>query len=146
MLSCSKSPPLRESAGWCAPLVPKRDHNHPDKGPKMTILYRMTEKINIWLAWHLPRSVVYWAGIRMGAHATSGCWGNECPSETLFITVLKRWEGSNEPTELASPVGAPWAADREGNISPFPELSEYYSSQPVDPPPASAEPEDAAGR
>src|SRR5215472_5250918 len=111
----------------------------------MLTLYRLQEKINTWIAFHLPRGIVYWAAIRMGAHATCGCWGHENPTELLFIDALKRWEASNEPTELASPTGAPWAPDPSGSISPFPELSEHCSSQQEDQTPASAEPEDAAG-
>ena len=46
----------------------------------------------IFLAYHLPRRVAYWAAIRVGAHATCGEWGNESPTEVSMMTILKRWE------------------------------------------------------
>jgi len=111
-----------------------------------SIYYRLREKSLIWIAWHLPWDLVYWCTIRIGAHATQGEWGHECPSNLLYFTALARWEQKdNSPIELASPIGAPWAPDHEGNISPFPELSEHYSFEQEDPTPASAEHEASAG-
>ena len=52
----------------------------------------MSEKIWIWLAWKLPRSLVYWAAIRLGAHATQNQWENESPPDLLMMDALKRWK------------------------------------------------------
>jgi hypothetical protein len=50
------------------------------------------EKLWIWLAWKLPKPLVYWATIRLGAHATQDQWGNESPTDLLMMTALKRWD------------------------------------------------------
>jgi hypothetical protein len=52
----------------------------------------MSEKIWIWLAWHLPRPLVYWAAIRMGAHATQDPYSDQIAPDLLFIDALKRWK------------------------------------------------------
>lgn len=52
------------------------------------------------LAWALPRDVAYWAAIRVGAYATQGKWGNESPTDLLFMDALKRWERQEEPEKL----------------------------------------------
>lgn len=44
------------------------------------------------VVWHLPRSVVYWAAIRVGANATTGEYSNQVVPDLLFSDALKRWE------------------------------------------------------
>lgn len=46
-----------------------------------------------WIAWHLPRSVVYWCGVRLFAEATSGRYGNESPDEVSVMDALRRHGG-----------------------------------------------------
>ncbi len=64
----------------------------------MDILYefkKLREKLVMWFVWKLPRRLVYWATIRLWAHATTcpeGC--NETPDETNFFDALRRWETS----------------------------------------------------
>jgi hypothetical protein len=50
------------------------------------------ETLVCWIVWHLPRSLVYWATIRLFAHATTGRWGSETPDSVTIWTALKRWE------------------------------------------------------
>jgi len=52
----------------------------------------MTEKTVIWIAWHLPRSLVYWCAIRFGVHATTGKYGSQIVPELYFTDAMKRWE------------------------------------------------------
>lgn len=40
----------------------------------------------------LPRRVVYWATIRLWAHATSGPWSSTIATELRVDEALKRWE------------------------------------------------------
>ena len=63
------------------------------------------ERFYIWLAWRLPRTLVYWAAIRLGANATQEVYlgGPEyslehqveslaCSvPELLFLDALDRW-------------------------------------------------------
>jgi hypothetical protein len=51
----------------------------------------MKEKILTWIAWRLPRSLVYWATIRAGAHASTGEHSSQIVPEMTFLDVLKRW-------------------------------------------------------
>lgn len=52
----------------------------------------MKEKIVMWIAWRLPKSIVYWCSIRLGANATQNKYSNQIVPELLFIDALKRWE------------------------------------------------------
>jgi hypothetical protein len=46
----------------------------------------VSERIAIWLAWKLPRSLVYWCYVRMAI------WGyGENPTEQSVIEPMKRW-------------------------------------------------------
>jgi hypothetical protein len=52
----------------------------------------MTDKLRMWIAWHMPRSIVYWCAIRVGAHATQGKYSNQNVPELLFMDALQRWQ------------------------------------------------------
>ena len=52
----------------------------------------MTERIKMAIVWHLPRWIVYWSTIRLGAHATTGEYGDTNPTEMPFMTALERWD------------------------------------------------------
>lgn len=45
----------------------------------------------IWLAWRLPRRLVYFAAIRFGAHATTGEHGNTVVPDLTYMDALERW-------------------------------------------------------
>jgi hypothetical protein len=51
----------------------------------------MTEDFWMRLAWLMPRSLVYWCAIRLGAHATQGQYSSQVVPELLFMDALKRW-------------------------------------------------------
>lgn len=51
----------------------------------------MREKFWTWLAWKMPRRLVYWCSIRLGAHATTGEFGNTVVPELTFVDALERW-------------------------------------------------------
>lgn len=53
------------------------------------------DKIAMWIAWHLPRWLVYWCAIRLNAHATQGVWGNESPNDISIMDALGRWDVSS---------------------------------------------------
>lgn len=44
------------------------------------------------IAWWLPRSVVMWAYIRVGAHATTGQHANTIVPELGMMEALERWD------------------------------------------------------
>jgi hypothetical protein len=57
---------------------------------------RWLEKLRWAVARLLPRWLVYMAGIRMMTHATTGSFGNTDVADVRAMTVLRRWELSNE--------------------------------------------------
>ena len=58
----------------------------------MKYLYReYKEKLLLAVVWRLPKPIVYWCAVRLGANATQGQYGNESPTDLNFMTALKRW-------------------------------------------------------
>ena len=53
---------------------------------------RIKEKIIMCIVWHLPKWLIYWATIRLMAHATTGKYGNTIVPELEAMEALKRWE------------------------------------------------------
>jgi len=53
---------------------------------------RQKEKLAVFIAWRLPRRLVLWCAIRVGAHATQGQYSNQVVPELLFMDAIKRWE------------------------------------------------------
>lgn len=49
------------------------------------------EKFWMWLAWKLPRSLVYWCVARAGAHGTQGKYSNTEVGRLTMIETLERW-------------------------------------------------------
>lgn len=45
-----------------------------------------------WVAYRLPRRVVYFAAIRLGAHATTGEYDTTMVPELKFVDALERWQ------------------------------------------------------
>ena len=53
--------------------------------------YRWKEKLQMWVAWKLPRWLVMWAAVRLGAEATTtGGYVGTVP-DMRFMDALKRW-------------------------------------------------------
>ena len=51
----------------------------------------LREKVEMKVAWLMPKRVAYWCAIRLGAFATVGKYGNESPSGLKFMDALERW-------------------------------------------------------
>lgn len=49
------------------------------------------EKFWLKLAWLMPRKLVYWCAIRLGANATQGEYSNQIVPELNFMDAIKRW-------------------------------------------------------
>jgi hypothetical protein len=52
----------------------------------------MREKLTMWLAFRLPRRLVMWCAVRLGAHATQGRYSSQVVPDLLFMDALKRWD------------------------------------------------------
>ncbi len=53
---------------------------------------RFKEKVVMKIAWSLPKSLVYWSGIRLMSHATIGQWSNQIVPDLTVVEALTRWE------------------------------------------------------
>ncbi len=45
----------------------------------------------VWLAWKLPKGLVYWASIRLMAHATQGVYGSTIVPELTAMEAIQLW-------------------------------------------------------
>lgn len=50
------------------------------------------DKILNWIAWKLPCKIVYFAAIRLMAHATMGKYSNTIVPNISGMDAIKRWE------------------------------------------------------
>jgi hypothetical protein len=61
------------------------------------LVSRRREALVRWVAWHLPRELVKWCYYRVGAHATTGKYGNTNVSELGMMDAIKRWDEPHVP-------------------------------------------------
>jgi hypothetical protein len=54
---------------------------------------KLSERFLWWIAWHLPKPIVYLATVRLAAHATSGKYGDTEVPALKVMDALDRWEG-----------------------------------------------------
>ena len=52
----------------------------------------LKEKLMMKIAWKMPKWLVYFCAIRLGANATTGEHENQIVPELNFMDALKRWE------------------------------------------------------
>uniref|UniRef100_A0A6M3XZD9 Uncharacterized protein n=1 Tax=viral metagenome TaxID=1070528 RepID=A0A6M3XZD9_9ZZZZ len=45
-----------------------------------------------WIAWKIPKLLVYWCAIRVGAYATTGEYSNQEVPILTFMEALRRWQ------------------------------------------------------
>ena len=55
-------------------------------------LNKWREKFLMWIAWHLPKSIVMWCAIRVTAHATTGEYETQIVPDLTAMDAVKRWE------------------------------------------------------
>lgn len=60
-------------------------------------IHRPAEKLMLWFVWKLPRKLVMWCYLRVGAHATTGRFGNTIATDITMMEALKRWDEPNTP-------------------------------------------------
>jgi len=53
---------------------------------------RKVDKLCQWIAWKLPKRIAMWTYVRVGAHATTGKYGDTVLPEITMMEALKRWE------------------------------------------------------
>jgi hypothetical protein len=55
----------------------------------------MREQLAMFIAWRLPKSVVYWCAIRLIAHATQGEYSYQIVPDLSAMDALKRWNSNS---------------------------------------------------
>lgn len=55
---------------------------------------KMKDKLQMWVAWKLPKWLVYQASIRLVANATAGQYSQTVVPELTAMDALKRWESN----------------------------------------------------
>ena len=56
---------------------------------------RAQENFWFWLAWHLPKTLVHFAGIRLWSNATTGKYSHIEVPAVKMDEALKRWKENN---------------------------------------------------
>ena len=56
----------------------------------------MKDKIQMWIAWRLPKWLVKWAAVRLIAHATAGEYSTTIVPELRVMDALKRWDANQQ--------------------------------------------------
>jgi hypothetical protein len=51
----------------------------------------MKDKFLMWLAFNLPKRLVMWCAVRVGAHATTGQYSETVVPQITFMDALGRW-------------------------------------------------------
>lgn len=49
------------------------------------------DKMWMHLAWMLPKRLVYWCAVRVGAHASTGQYSRDIVPELRLMDALDRW-------------------------------------------------------
>lgn len=52
----------------------------------------MKERMWFWLAWKLPKSLVYFAAIRLAVFATQGEYSKTIVPDLTAMDALRRWQ------------------------------------------------------
>ena len=52
----------------------------------------MKNKLCLWVAWRLPKRLVYWCAMRVNAHATTGEHSAQNVPELTAFEASERWE------------------------------------------------------
>lgn len=58
------------------------------------------EAVIRWIVWRLPREVIKWAFVRVGAHATTGRFGDTIVPEITMMEALGRWDSDNTVAKI----------------------------------------------
>lgn len=53
------------------------------------------DRLCMAIAWKLPRRLVAWCAVRVGAAATTGKYSNQIVPDLRFTEALNRWEAGN---------------------------------------------------
>lgn len=53
---------------------------------------KWSERFWVKLAWAMPKTLVMWCAVRLGAHATGGKYESTVVPELTFMDALKRWQ------------------------------------------------------
>lgn len=55
-------------------------------------MQRIKEKVYMWLAWRIPKTLAYWVFVRVFSNATTGAWSNEEVPGVTCEQAMRRWK------------------------------------------------------
>jgi len=59
---------------------------------KKYVTGKWLEKLQMWVAYKMPRWLVYWASVRLMSYATTGKFATTVVPELTAMDALKRWK------------------------------------------------------
>ena len=57
-------------------------------------------RIFMFVAFHLPRKLVYWCAVRVGAYGTTGEYSNTLVPNLTMMEALSRWDKGMEENDV----------------------------------------------
>ncbi len=52
----------------------------------------LLDKIYMFLAWHMPKRLIMWCAMRIGANATQGKYDTQIVPDLKFMDAIDRWK------------------------------------------------------
>lgn len=49
------------------------------------------ERVQMWIAWKMPKWLVYWCSVRLLSYATVGKYSSQIVPDLTVMDALKRW-------------------------------------------------------
>jgi hypothetical protein len=93
---------------------------------------KLKETFVMWLAWKLPRYLVYLCAVRVLAYATTGKYSTQAVPELNALEALKRWR-ENDPVKsarecLGDPIPISICSDSPDYASLRKQLNDFTST------------------
>jgi len=51
----------------------------------------IVDRICKWIAWRLPKRIVYWSLVRAAVHGVTGKYSNQIVHELTMFNTMERW-------------------------------------------------------
>lgn len=78
---------------------------------------KRVEKLQMWIVWKLPIWMIYWAAIRLIAHATAGKWGGTVVPELTAMDALERWRIDHKDNDGYYPPATAGVKNTNGEMA-----------------------------
>lgn len=62
----------------------------------------LSDNLWSWIAWRLPRRLVYWSSVRLMTYGTVGKYGTQKPNQLTIDEALRRWGATHTHESVSS--------------------------------------------